>query len=250
MLIVALHGRMSDAEFDAEYANLRATYGDSSVEAGARREQALAVLFYRSNWTQEDLAKKLGKTQQWVSYRVLFGKFLNFTTTVVNTEITPKNLTERRFRSYWEQTEGSNERGRFQAVLQLMREDAALRVTNKPKIGEAIVEKFADGKWHKEQTIANALGTSVAHITATMITMLSAKGSYGCKAEKKQVGTHFEYRLFKTDKTISSAELLEKLTPILEGLEEQGRRRNATMSVGAVAHLAFQLRNLLQEWTE
>ena len=31
------------------------------------REQALAALFYRSGWTQEELAKKEGKSQQWLA---------------------------------------------------------------------------------------------------------------------------------------------------------------------------------------
>ena len=37
------------------------------AEAGARFEQALATLFFRSGWTQEKLAEKEGKSQHWIS---------------------------------------------------------------------------------------------------------------------------------------------------------------------------------------
>ena len=74
--------------------------------------------------------------------------------------------------------------------------------------------------------------------------------TYGCKAEKKKVGQHVEYRIFRLDQTVSSSELIEKLTPILKGLEAEGAKNMATMSPGTVAYLAGQLRRLLEEWTE
>jgi hypothetical protein len=52
-----------------------------------------------------ELAKKEGRTQSWVQYRLRFGRFLNFITMVIKTDSLPKNLTERRFRSLWEQTD-------------------------------------------------------------------------------------------------------------------------------------------------
>jgi hypothetical protein len=62
-----------------------------------------------------------GKGQPWVSQTLLFGRFLNFITTVINAELAPKNLTERKFRSYWEQTDKSpNERSRFMQALVLI----------------------------------------------------------------------------------------------------------------------------------
>ena len=78
---------------------LRELYGDRSIEA-AKRDQAMAVLFIRSGWTQEKLAEKEGTTQQSIAYRLRFGRFVDFTTTVVNFENLPSNLTERRFRGY------------------------------------------------------------------------------------------------------------------------------------------------------
>jgi hypothetical protein len=69
-------------------------------EANGKREQALAALFYRSNWTQEELAKKEGKGKSWISQRLVFGRFLSF---AANSTIVEK-LTEGRFRAYWDRT--------------------------------------------------------------------------------------------------------------------------------------------------
>jgi hypothetical protein len=72
-------------------------------------------LFHRSNWTQEQLAKKEGKSQRHIGRLLCFGRFLSFSPMGLNAETAPKNLTERRFRSYWERAPscGGNERQRF-----------------------------------------------------------------------------------------------------------------------------------------
>lgn len=57
----------------------------------------------------------MGKKQQWVSRRLIFGRFLVFTPTGVNAA----NLTERRFRDYWKRTSGK-ESERFAAVLSVL----------------------------------------------------------------------------------------------------------------------------------
>jgi hypothetical protein len=87
--------------------------GKKGIETA--RDRLLAAFFHRSNWTQEQIAKKEGKTQRWVSYRLLFGRFLHFRTDVLNTETLPNNLTEGRFLKYWERAPacGGNERQRL-----------------------------------------------------------------------------------------------------------------------------------------
>jgi hypothetical protein len=111
------------------------------------------------------------------------------------------------------------------------------------------LRQFADGKWHQLSKIARKIDREEDRVRRTLDGMLK-KQTYGCKAEKKKVGQHFEYRIFKLDKTISSRELIEKLTPILKGLKAEGAKNMATMSPGTVAYLAGQLARLLEGWTE
>ena len=103
----------------------------------------------------------------------------------------------------------------------------------RPKIGAAIVERFGDGKWHSQATIAKALDTTEDHVATTLETMRKMQ-TYGARSERKRVGT--------------SRELVEKLGPIVKGLKAEGKKNAATMSPGTVAHLAAQLQKLLDEW--
>lgn len=190
--------RMSAERFDQERAELRATYGDSKGEAGARFEQALAKLFYRSGWTQEELARKEGKSQRWVSYRLQFGRFLEFSTTGAKTENPAfSRLTERTFRSYWSCTDPAetNERIRFGAVLRLMEEETTLRKRPAKPLRPQIIAEFADGKWHRLSTIVGKVAES-EEITKQALDTLVWGQSPQVRGERKQVGASWSYRLF------------------------------------------------------
>ena len=251
-------GRMSAADYERERTALRETYGDSSTEAAAKRDQALAKLFYRSGWTQEDLAKRESKSQKWIDFHMRFGRFLNFSTTVLNPEnqpfTPPVNLTERRFRLYWERTDKSegNERARFLAVARLMQEETRLLLVQprRHKIGPMLVEQFGDGEWHSLAAMIEAVEAPEEHVVETLRTMQALRGTYGARCERKKVGTSYSYRIFRQTRTISSAELKTKLTPLIKELKAEGKKNMATMSPATVAHLAGWLQKLLDEWTE
>ena len=68
-------GHMTEAQYTVERQRLRATYGDTAKERTGAFDQELARLFFRSGWTQEQLADVEGKTQQWVAYRLRLGRF-------------------------------------------------------------------------------------------------------------------------------------------------------------------------------
>jgi hypothetical protein len=124
-----------------------------------------------------------------------------------------------------------------------------LAVRQRSSTGKSLKKQFADGKWRQLSSIAHKIGRDEHRVRCALYRMLK-NHTHGCKAERKKVGQHFEYRIFGLDQTVSSNELVEKLTPILKGLEAEGAKNMATMSPGTVAYLAGQLRRLLEEWTE
>lgn len=121
----------------------------------------------------------------------------------------------------------------------------------RPMIGAKLKARYADGKWRPLERMAEKLEVDLEHLRATLDRMTWRNVTYyGCKAEKKRVGSEIQYRIYKLDKAISVTELVEKLAPILQGLEEESRKNMTTMSVAKVAVLHGQLRKLLREWSE
>lgn len=252
---------MTSAEYERERAALRETLGDKRADAGGKYDQALAKLFARSGWRQEELAEKEGQKQPWAARHLKFGQFLSFCEdmpTGINPEtgpfVLPPGLSERKFRSYWERTEkgNGNERQRFIAVQRLMSEELNLLRKRRPLIGRAIIDKFADGKWHAIGKIAAAMETDEGHVADTLHNMQAMRRTYGVNCEKKVDGKDrlTKYRIFNSERTVNTSELATKLRPIIKGLKAEGRKHAATMSVQTVAGLAVMLERLLTEWTE
>ena len=243
-------GRMTEADYERERQRLRETYGDSKGEAAARFDQELAALFYRSGWTQEQLAAKEGKSRQWIGYHIIFGQFLSNATMVANGDSPPKNLTERRFRSYWEETvDCGNDRIRFQQVIGLMKEDTAVIRKRRKAIGYAVVDKFADGKWHDPAVIAKKLDFDPQHVIDTLDRICKNK-AFNARADHKRVGQAKYYRVFRQTRMISSDELTTELGPLVETLLFQGTRHRASFSPGKVIVVATQIKRLLEQWAK
>jgi len=110
---------MPKDEFQKRLGRIREQVGDTNLESTGIRDQALARLFVSSGWTQQELAEFVGKSQFWVSKRLLFGRFLGFISTGYKTENLPEHFPERRFRSFWSRTQGADPRQRFTHVLRL-----------------------------------------------------------------------------------------------------------------------------------
>lgn len=124
----------------------------------------------------------------------------------------------------------------------------AVRAPARPSIVADLVETFADGKWHATATIASKLAAQPDQIHTALEPARIKR--YDCAVEKKLVGKDIHYRIFRLHRAIPADEIVEKLTPILKGLEHEGRANQVTMSVTAVAILAGRLRKLFVEWTE
>lgn len=80
---------------------LETRYGAHREGAEAYRDQEVSRLFVECKWTQVRIAERMGRQQNWVSRRLLFGRFLRFITTCDNLEFRGKPLTEGRFREAW-----------------------------------------------------------------------------------------------------------------------------------------------------
>jgi hypothetical protein len=119
----------------------------------------------------------------------------------------------------------------------------------RPSIRKLIKDQFANGKWHSLDTIAEGVGADKNHVLET-IKGMSKTGNFCCKAERKRVGQHAEFRIFRKDKIVSLDELTTKLRPIVEGLKAEGKKNMATMVPAEVAMLAARLERLLNEWAE
>lgn len=261
---IPLRNVMTDDEYDRR----RAEIGDQKAakeKAGIRWEQELARLFHSSGWTQERLAEKEGRGQQYISRLVLFGRFLEFTPMGVESEKLPF-LSERRFRGYWNQTttptgkrdnQSTHERERFQQVIRLMEATKPDLVKDRTpqQYGRKLAEKCGDGRWRSEREMAEMVAedidsATVENIHGSLGQMMRSTGSHGVRAEHRTVGTENHYRLFKQDKTVSYAELAEKLRPIIKKLKVEGKKNMATMVPAAVAMLAHDLEKLLDQLGE
>jgi hypothetical protein len=136
-----------------------------------------------------------------------------------------------------------------------MSETATPMLTRKRKppscvgIGKLIKAHFADGKWHRFETIVTATGALEKNVRSTL-DLMRRWGTYKTKCERKKVGKEYHFRLSPRDKQISVHELIEKLTPILKELEVQGRANAATMSPPTVRVMTAKIQKLLEEWAE
>lgn len=241
--------RMSETDYDRERQRIRDLFGDSRSDAGTRWEQALAQLFWRSGWTQEELASKEGKSKSWISQRLIFGRFLTFVDNNSAESTSGGILTERLFRQYWEQTDVSNERRRFRQVIEMMvTERRAGTGRNRNALMDLVREHYSNGKWHATDAIAKRLGKEQDEIERVMAAATS-RGARRYKIERRRRGRDFQYRIFSMEKTVSTVELTEKLGPLILDLKAEGSKNMATIAITRIAKIAAELQQMIDEWT-
>lgn len=237
---------MSETDYDRERQRIRDLFGDSRNEAGTRWEQALAQLFWRSGWSQDELAAKEGKSQTWVNFRLRFGRFLAFSENITDCNI----LTEGRFRKYWEQTDGSNERRRFNQVIEMIgTEQRAGTGRNRNALMDLVREHYSNGKWHATDAIAKRLGKEQEEVERVLAAATS-RGARRYKIERRRRGRDFQYRIFSMEKTVSTVELTEKLCPLILDLKAEGSKNMATIAITRIAKIAAELQQMIDEWTK
>jgi hypothetical protein len=242
--------RLTPDEFKRRREEIKATYGENRQQAGARFEQALARLFYESGWTQDQLAAAEGKSKTHIDRMCRFGRFLSFPPVGGNTAIPPANLTERRFRGYWEQTDKaeSNERIRFRDVLRLIEEETRVGKppVKKTAVGEAIVEKFADGHWHELATIVKGVAATEQDVSVVLDGM-EKSGTYRCHCERRPKGKTTQFRIIKGGGLkVDMDVLLKEVRPILQDLKAEVKKSYAVYSPNALQLLIHRFEQALE----
>ena len=116
-------------------------------------------------------------------------------------------------------------------------------------VGRSIVAKCRPGKWYAPKEIAKVIGATEDD-ARRIVGRLCSRPAYGARAERKRVGTETHYRIFKQDKTVSVDELTQKLAPIIEALDAEGRKTAVTTIPAEVRCLAARLKKLLDDWAE
>jgi len=259
---------MSESGYDEERSKIESEYSlhkATGQNAAAIKERALADLFARSGWTQQQLAERetllTGKrvSQPYIGYRLRFGRFLQFITQGYKSEkepfLIPIDLNESIFRKkYWEQTDKADERMRFRRVAEMIRQDTEVVDSfcrfkrEKPGIEtKDIIDKFADGKWHAIEAIAEHIG---APVDATKARLREAKNkNFGkCVYESRKHGKTMQYRIVKGGgRKVDVAALGKEIEPILAALDEEGQKNAATVSPSTVAYLAHKIRSLIEK---
>jgi hypothetical protein len=236
--------RWSEQRYDEERAKFVALYGENDKEAQAKRDQALAMLFYRSGWTQERLAEKEGKGQTWVVQRLRFGRFLNFIATAINLESVPSGLTEGSFRALWDKTEKMpRERDRFVAVLDLLKNPPPQR----KQVTKKVKAKLADGKWRSLDEMADEIEESPETIKDTVQNIKDQKLA-GLIVERKKVAGNIQVRVTEGGKLFDGKAYKAKFKPLIRKLHDQAKGHMAHWSPAIVLNVLSEMEKLLDEW--
>lgn len=259
-------GAMSATEYERQRKEIDATYPKGGkgqkVNINALRDQALAQLAHRSGWTQEQLAEVEGCDVRTVRRRLLLGRFITFVQTGPSGSASEKSpdlwlhdITERKFRGFWEQTEKQDERMRFRAVAALIRDHT--RIVSTVPTGARptnVVSKYADGKWRTIEVMAKGLGidpetqTEVFAAFRKSLKDARARQNGNTRWESRKYGTTMQYRILKGGgRKIDSSHLQSEIAPILQELKAEGKKNMATACPPNVLHLAIRLERLIRE---
>jgi len=242
---------LTDEQFDLRLQQIDDQAAAMQERVNAFRDQELARLFHQCGWTQQRIADKVGKSQNWVCYQLRFGAFLEFITSGDNSTKPPKNLTERKFRGYYERTTEEKEDLRFADVLKLMEEESYLELVPKgrrdPEVSELILDQFADGKWHYLETIVKGVGKPEEAVK-TRLRFMRERGTKGVFCESRKAGRSTQYRIVKgraNPKRIIVDALKQELGPLLDELRCEGKKHVAERSNARIMQLVYDIEKLI-----
>lgn len=240
---------MTDKQFDARLRHIDDQAAAMQERVDAYRDQKMAQLFAESEWSQEQIAEKVGKDRSWVTRHFCFARFLEFVPNGHETEKLPKNFTERKFREYWDKTErttssrkgkaaDADEKARFAEVLRQMQDEYILRKPDKA-VAKAIAERAATGEWMWVEQVAEAIRPDVGEVgnvqLAQVMSRIRKNNAMGLLLETKHrvSGHRSQYRISKIPKGFQKLKASDiraaasKAVPALKAIVEMARDANA-----------------------
>lgn len=272
---------MSEDQFKTKLTHIDEQAGALQERVDGYRDQELAKLFIECEWSQEEIAGKLSKhwdkevTQQWVSYRLRFGRFISFFTTSGCEEqfVLPRNLSERTFRRLWDatKTEGENfsghrsqtvaakedEERRFKEVIGQLRGAGISRARKQitkaiaaelgsvgtsrwvtpEEVRDRIVKHFSDGDVLVDD-VRRALRQWRPPTEKTPYRVEQAVGSGGKK-----------FRLVRVKKVVSPQQLQQmtpRLLPLIKDLLRECKKDSVTISIAHLLGVANRIEKVLE----
>ena len=155
---------LSERQYDARRKRIRDEYETSMNRAGAKRDRELSYLFVQSGWTQQRIAEKEGRSREWVCKRLRFGRFIDFLgTTVPNGEKLPVDLSERKFRGFWESTASQkqcakmSEEEKFQAIFDSDEWQVQFAIEPPFPTNDLIAEHCCDNRYRTREEICDEI---------------------------------------------------------------------------------------------
>jgi hypothetical protein len=250
---------MSQEHFEAEVRRIEEEHARRREGADAYRDQEMARLFETCDWSQERIARAVGQSQRWVSYRLTFGRFLSFSTACSNHKAPDmSSLTEGRFRAAYAKTKGK-EKERFADVLRSIDTDSHppgyRRQVDKPGVRAAVREVLSDGRWKTIRELQAQVTARIPDLPPSCVSAavreLQRVPPRGFFMESKHAGRLHQYRVCKGVPVPAGEDLVKEVTrlrdgvgPIIEELKQWGRAHEFQMSPGAIRRIASQLEKL------
>lgn len=245
---------MTEQQFDARLRQIDESYNLRREGADAYRDQEIARLFNECEWKQERIAAKMGRSQGWVSLRLVFARFLIF---ITQGNKSCDQLTEKVFRALYKGTHGT-ETERFAHVVTKLSDTLPVghqHQTKKSGFRSALIESMEDGKWWMTPQIQAALAETFPGISlevaANTVRSLTVRPPSGKQMQVKKIGKRCQYRLCSAASSASItpevfAHIVEGIAPIIDELKHWGRSHEYQMSPVAIKRIAIQLEKLME----
>jgi hypothetical protein len=261
---------MTEQQFEARWLENREQRHAEATAVTGKWDQADALLFLESGWTQERIAEKTGKSRPYITQLLCFARFLqccncnNHGTEPAQAPI-PSNLTEGAFRAAWKKSAGKDENDvprsenkRFEIVQDILEAEYLLKPHGcsskrpKAKVAKLLIDNYGDGKWvSKEQILADLEESNIdaVRLRDALYNFKSRTTSPVMVEEKKVKGQEL-LRIRKIDKPeIRSEKVIhfyEAAMPLLKEAKQLSSADSNMISPSSILHRLVLIERLMK----